>query len=348
MTEVLTIDPVRPDPAVIARAAECLRGGGLVAFPTETVYGLGAHALDPRAVRRIFDAKGRPSTDPLIVHVTSIAQVQRLVADLPPATHLLAARFWPGPLTVVLRRSSLVPDEVTAGLDTVAIRIPAHPVARAFIEGAAVPVAAPSANLFSRPSPTSAQHVLADLRDRIDMVIDGGNTVVGVESTVLDLSGTVPTVLRPGAVTLEMLCEVLPGVRARHAFVAEAHEAMASPGILSRHYSPRAPLTLYEGSEPDVRTRLANDARVEMATGRRVGIIAADEDPFTEGHVVRVGSRDDPDAVASRLYAALRELDAADVDLILARGFPADSGLGVAIQDRLRRAAGGRVVHVAR
>ena len=347
VTEVLTIDPLHLDPAAIARAAACLRRGGLVAFPTETVYGLGAHALDRHAVRRIFDAKGRPSSDPLIVHVTAIAQIQPLVAELPHSTHLLAVRFWPGPLTIVLRRSSLVPDEVTAGLDTVAIRMPAHPVARALIDTAAVPVAAPSANLFSRPSPTSAQHVLDDLRDRIDMVIDGGNTTVGVESTVLDLSGAVPTVLRPGAVTLEMLCEVLPRVSTRHVSVADANDAMASPGMLSRHYSPRAPLTLYEGAEPDVRARLADDARAEMAAGRRVGILAADEDPFTAGHVVRVGPREAPETVASRLYAALRELDAAGVDLILARGFPADSGLGVAIQDRLRRAAGGRVVKVA-
>lgn len=347
MTEVLTIDPLHLDPAAIARAAGCLRGGGLVAFPTETVYGLGAHALDRHAVRRIFEAKGRPSSDPLIVHVATIAQALPLVAELPPTMHRLAARFWPGPLTVVLKRSSVVPDEVTAGLSTVAVRMPAHPVARALLEAAAVPVAAPSANLFSRPSPTSARHVLEDLRGRIDMVIDGGDTTVGVESTVLDLSGEVPVVLRPGAVTLEMLCEVLPRVSTHRASVADENEAMASPGMLTRHYSPRAPLTLYEGPEPDVRVRLAEDARTETARGRRVGIIAADEDPFAQGLVVRVGPRDDPDAVASRLYAALRELDAAGVDLILARGFPAGPGLGVAIQDRLRRAAAGRIVDVA-
>lgn len=347
VTEVLTVDPLHLDPAAIARAADCLRRGGLVAFPTETVYGLGARALDRHAVRRIFEAKGRPSSDPLIVHVTTLAHLEPLVAELPDTVHRLAARFWPGPLTVVLKRSSLVPDEVTAGLDTVAIRMPAHPVARALIDAAAFPVAAPSANLFSRPSPTTAQHVLDDLAGRIDMVIDGGETTVGVESTVLDLSRAVPAVLRPGAVTLEMLSEVLSGVRALPPAVTDTSEAMASPGMLSRHYSPRAPLTLYEGPERDVRARLAADARGEIAKGRRVGILAADEDPFTEGHVVRVGPRDEPDAVAVRLYAALRELDAADVDLILARGFPADSGLGVAIQDRLRRAAGGRVVKVA-
>ena len=344
MTEVLTIDPLRPNPEHIARAAEVLRRGGLVAFPTETVYGLGAHALDRAAVRRIFEAKGRPSNDPLIVHVTTFAQVDPLVTGIPDAVHRLAARFWPGPLTLVLERSPLVPDEVTAGLDTVAIRMPAHPIARALIDAAAIPVAAPSANLFSRPSPTRADHVLEDLRDRIDVLIDGGPTTVGVESTVLDLSGDVPTVLRPGAVTLEMLREVLPRVETRRAQPAD-HETMRSPGMLSKHYAPRAPLTLYEGAASAVVDRIAADSHAAIARGRFIGVLAADEDPMFEGRVVRIGSEHDLATVASRLYAALRELDAAGVEAILVRGFPAESGLGVAIQDRLRRAAAGRLVH---
>jgi L-threonylcarbamoyladenylate synthase len=347
VTEIFTIDPVRPDPAAIARAAECLRGGGLVAFPTETVYGLGANALDRMAVRRIFDVKGRPFTDPLIVHVTAVTQAEPLVQHLPDTVRTLAARFWPGPLTVVLPRSALVPDEVTAGLATVAIRMPAHPIARALIDAAGIPIAAPSANLFSRPSPTRAAHVLEDLGDRVDIVIDGGPTGIGVESTVLDMSRDSPTVLRPGAVTLEMLREVLPRVDMHAAAAADAGGAMPSPGMLSRHYSPRAPLTLYEGSEAAVGSRMALDAHAAISQGRTVGILAADQDAFPEGRVVRVGSRHDIDAVASRLYAALRELDAAGVDQILARGFPAESGLGVAVQDRLRRAAGGRVITVA-
>src|SRR6185369_9139359 len=199
------------DPASIRRAADLLRQGGLVAFPTETVYGLGVHALDRDAVRRLFVAKGRPASDPLIVHVTSL-EAARLLASIPDHARELAVAFWPGPLTLVMPRSTVVPDEVTAGLDTVAIRVPAHPVARALIEEAGIPIAAPSANLFSRPSPTRAAHVLDDLDGRIDLVLDGGATTVGVESTVLDLSAARPTVLRPGVVTVEMLRRVIADV----------------------------------------------------------------------------------------------------------------------------------------
>jgi L-threonylcarbamoyladenylate synthase len=344
VTRTLSIDPDAPDDAAIRRAAEVLRAGGLVAFPTETVYGLGAYALHRAAVRRIFEAKGRPSTDPLIVHVAVFAQLAPLVATVPDVARLLAEHFWPGPLTLVMRRSAAVPDEVTAGLDTVAVRIPAHPIAQALLAAAAIPIAAPSANLFSRPSPTRAAHVLQDLDGRIDLVIDGGATTVGVESTVLDLSTGVPTILRPGAVTREMLMDVLPRVEIRDEAAAQPSGAMPSPGLLTKHYSPRAPLTLYEGDTPSVIQRMTADARANAAQGRSVGIVAADGDPFTEAHVVRIGGERDLATIASKLYAALRELDAAGVDVILARGFSSTSGLGVAITDRLRRAAAGRLV----
>lgn len=345
MTDVIRVDPATPDPAALVHAAECLRRGGLVAFPTETVYGLGVHALDRAAVRRLFDAKGRPANDPLIVHVDDFDRMRPLVAHVPDSVRALAARFWPGPLTVVLPRSARVPDEVTAGLNTVAIRVPAHPVARALIAAAGVPVAAPSANLFSRPSPTRASHVLEDLNGRIDLVVDGGPTPVGVESTVLDLSGEIPTILRPGAVSLEMLRAVLPQVERRTAD-APVTGALPSPGLLERHYSPRAPLTAYDGE--NALARLMRDARASMADGQRLGIMAADEDrrvlseiehadrPVT---IVYLGSERDLATVASRLYAAMRELDGSGVDRILARGFPGEDGLAVAIRDRLRRAA---------
>jgi L-threonylcarbamoyladenylate synthase len=348
LTELVRVDPDNPDATAIARAAVVLQRGGLVAFPTETVYGLGAHALDRIAVRRIFEAKGRPANDPLIVHVSSIDELPPLVAAVPSDVHRLAERFWPGPLTVVLPRSPLVPDEVTAGLRTVAVRVPANTVAQALMKAARLPIAAPSANLFSRPSPTKADHVLQDLDGRIDMVLDAGPTLVGVESTVLDLSHDVPTVLRPGAVTLEMLHDALPHVRMREAIVPmSADEPMPSPGLLSRHYSPQAPVTLYEGEPSAVIARLDRDARDAAGAGTRVGIIAADEDQLVDviAHVVRLGPQDDLAVVAARLYAALRELDAAGVDLILVRSFPEASGLGIAIRDRLRRAAG-RLVRV--
>jgi L-threonylcarbamoyladenylate synthase len=348
MTDVVRVDLVRPDPTAIARAAECLRSGGLVAFPTETVYGLGAHALDRIAVRRLFEAKGRPANDPVIVHVSSLENIGALVLDVPDVARALAARFWPGPLTLVLPRSPLVPDEVTAGLKTVAVRVPVHPVAQALLIAAAIPVAAPSANLFSRPSPTRATHVLNDLKGRIDLIVDGGPTTVGVESTVLDLSGETPTILRPGAITVEMLRDVLGRVDVR-ASRPDDGVAMPSPGLLSRHYSPRASLTLYEGEPPDAIARLIEDARVLLAGRESVGIMAADEDrdalgPVldTEGSRVEIrylGPERNATAIASRLYDVLRELDASGVDQILVRGFPADGGLGFAIQDRLRRAA---------
>ena len=342
---MIRVDPEAPDPAALAPAAECLRRGGLVAFPTETVYGLGAHALDRAAVRKVFAAKGRPANDPLIVHVDDIARMQALVRDVPAAARPLAARFWPGPLTLVLRRSERVPDEVTAGLGTVAVRVPAHPVARALLIAAGVPVAAPSANLFSRPSPTRASHVMDDLAGRIDLVVDGGATQVGVESTVLDLSGEVPTILRPGAVSIEMLCEILPRVE-RRSVDAPSSGPMKSPGLLERHYSPRAPLTVYDGS--DSVARLVRDACSFIANGQRLGIMAADEDrdalSIVEHHgplatIVSLGSERDLGTVASRLYAAIRELDASGVDRILVRDFPGSDGLAVAVRDRLRRAS---------
>ena len=343
MTDVIRVDPVTPDPAALLRAAECLRRGGLVAFPTETVYGLGVHALDRAAVRRLFEAKGRPANDPLIVHVDAVDRIYALVADVPDETRALAARFWPGPLTLVLLRSSRVPDEVTAGLNTVAIRVPAHPVAHALLTAAGIPVAAPSANLFSRPSPTRASHVLDDLAGRIDLVVDGGATPVGVESTVLDLSGEAPTILRPGAVSIDMLREILPRVERRSA-EAPSSGAMKSPGLLERHYSPRAPLTVYDGS--DGVTRLVRDACTWIASGQRLGIMVADEDRDAlvdvEHHgatIAYLGSESDLATVASRLYAVIRELDASGVDRILVRGLAGEDGLAVAIRDRLSRAS---------
>jgi L-threonylcarbamoyladenylate synthase len=348
MTDVVRVDPLRPDPELIAAAAERLRSGELVAFPTETVYGLGVHALDRAAVARLFAAKRRPATDPLIVHVGSFEDAAPLVSAMPDVARVLAARFWPGPLTLVMRRSGVVPDEVTAGLDTVAVRVPAHPVARALIEVAAIPVAAPSANLFSRPSPTRASHVVDDLDGRIDLILDGGPTTVGVESTVLDLSGERPAILRPGAVSAAMLRTLLPDL-AVSTTVSPATSSMRSPGMLEKHYAPRAPLMLYEG--PDALTRLCRDALAESARGgRTIGILAASEDRpmLPDGapglHIIELGAMHDLATVAAGLYSALRDLDAAGADVILARAFPSDEGLGAAIHDRLRRAAAGKVL----
>jgi len=289
------------------------------------------------------------------VHITSLESLAALASGVPAVVDLLAARFWPGPLTLVLPRSPRVPPEVTASLDTVAIRMPAHPVAHALITAAGTPVAAPSANLFSRPSPTRAAHVLEDLDGRIDMVLDGGETRVGIESTVLDLTRDEPAILRPGAVTPDMLREVIGDVRVRDTVGTTSSEPMASPGLLERHYSPRAPLTLYGG--PNAVESLYRDATEAVAAGRRVGLLLASGDldsarfstgprrlPTDDRLTIRELGPAVAD-VARSLYEALRDLDNAGVDLILARAFSQSDGLGMAIADRLRRAAAGRVIH---
>jgi L-threonylcarbamoyladenylate synthase len=353
-TRLLVVNREHPDPAIIAEAAALIRSGGLVVFPTETVYGLGAHALDPRAVAGVFEAKGRPSTDPLIVHVSGLLDLPALVREVPPVATLLAGRFWPGPLTLILPKSDRVPATVTAGLDTVAVRVPAHPVARALLAAADVPIAAPSANLFSRPSPTDASHVLADLDGRVDMVLDAGRADVGVESTVLDLTVTPPLVRRPGGVSLEDLRQVVPDVTVLTR-VASDGEAQASPGQLLRHYAPRAHVTLIEGDQAPVRRRLVAEARTRTVRGVRVGILAPDEDVAVlapelaqlaaAGQVVLhgYGSRLDLTRAAHELFNAIRTLDGSGVEQILAIA-PATSGIGLAIQDRLTRAAEGRVI----
>jgi L-threonylcarbamoyladenylate synthase len=318
----------------IAEAADVIRAGGLVAFPTETVYGLGANALDEAAARRVFAAKERPADDPLIVHLASAADLPRVAGRRPRWLDELAARFWPGPLTLVLPRGSAVPLAVTAGGGTVAVRVPAHAVARALIEAAGVPIAAPSANRFGRTSPTTAAHVLEDLDGRIDMILDGGPTPVGVESTVLDLTSDPPVVLRPGGVAVERLRELLGD---RLAIGGSAGADLRSPGTHLRHYAPRARLDLFDG--PGAAAAAAAHAASLVRAGWRVGALLFEGDPLPEQADARVLG----DPPERWLYAALRSLDAAGVDVIVAR-MPAPDGLGLALRDRLRRAAEGRVV----
>jgi len=343
VTEVLHVDPTNPGMELIARAAECLRAGGLVAFPTETVYGLGAHALDRRALQRVFAAKERPANDPLIVHVTAIDDIEPLVVEIPRVARELAARFWPGPLTMVLRRSERVPDEVTAGLETVAIRVPSHPIAQALLRCARLPIAAPSANRFSRPSPTRAAHVLADLADRIDMILDGGPTTVGLESTVVDLVRQPPMVLRPGAIDAEALRAVIPDVRLRARPVDPGTAGLPAPGMLPKHYAPATPLILFEGDRASTIDAIAQTVRLRRERGQSVAILAFRDDlePLRALGVqlLDLGNENDPPTVASRLYAALREGDELGVDVILVRNITTDRPLSTAIQDRLRRAA---------
>ncbi len=347
-THVIRVNPLAPDPVIISRAAEIIRQGGLVAFPTETVYGLGANALDADAVKGIFRAKSRPFTDPLIVHLASDETLQELVADVSPIVQMLISRFWPGPLTLVLPKSRAVSAVVTAGGSTVAVRIPAHKVALALIRAAGVPIAAPSANSFGQVSPTCAEHVFADLKGRIDMILDGGDTIVGVESTVLSLAHGIPTILRPGGVSLEALQSVLGEVQVQHHQLMDSEIAL-SPGTHLKHYAPQANLTVYMGTRSVTLSAIRARAECLLQSGEKVGILVAEEDQvqfFDIPAVVQVlGSIENLEDVARHLYAALRALDQKDVSVILAYDF-GSSGLGLAIRDRLTRASAGRIVRL--
>jgi L-threonylcarbamoyladenylate synthase len=319
-------------------AAAILRAGGLVALPTETVYGLGANALDRRAVQAIFEAKGRPADDPVIVHLAYAALLER-VAYANPTAWRLAECFWPGPLTLVLPRRAEVPAEVSAGLDTVGVRVPSHPLASAILEAADLPIAAPSANLFGRTSPTTARHVLDDLDGRIDAVLDGGPTPVGVESTIVDLSSDTPRLLRPGGLAAEAVEAVL-GVSLEVVSASRAGPQVA-PGMLAVHYAPRTPLTLIVG--PAAAARLAMEVKSALDRGHRVGVIALSDDVtrLPEGaHLRVVGAWDQPEESATRLFEALRSLDAERLDVLFVRELADPTrGLGRALADRLRRAS---------
>lgn len=346
-TMVLATPPDAIPPDAIALAASLLRAGDVVAFPTETVYGLGADATSETAVQRIFVAKERPLHDPLIVHLADAAQLAEVARDIPPEVARLAERFWPGPLTLVLRRNPRIPAIVAAGGDTVGVRVPAHPVALALLRAAHLPIAAPSANRFMHTSPTTAAHVLADLDGRIACVLDGGPTTVGVESTVVDLTTHPPRLLRPGGVTLEALRTILPDIVAPDSTSTPANREPAhAPGQMERHYAPHTRLIVFDATGADALSAMLAEAEGAIARGERVGALAADEEAATlEGagaRVARLGPMNDLAAISRRLYAALRELDAAGLDVLLAHSF-GRQGLGLAIEDRLRRAAGGRL-----
>ncbi len=370
-TQRVTIDSQQPDPGIIEQAAQIIRQGGLVAFPTETVYGLGADALNASAAQGIFLAKGRPANDPLIVHVADASWLDALASEIPAIAWQLAEQFWPGPLTLVLRKRPQVPDVVTASGATVAIRAPRHPIAQALIQHAQTPIAAPSANRFSHTSPTTAQHVWDDLNGRIEMILDGGATAIGVESTVLDVTGAVPVLLRPGGVPLEALTDAIGEVQQRTR--NKPGEVMASPGLLDKHYAPTAGLWLFRGEAERVRDAFLHTLHEQQRQGRRVGLLLTEEDALDVSMIAAqvlpaawtgttsldnaednaperflviesLGAYGRLEEVAQRLFAAMRALDAAGVDLILAHEFPAH-GLGLAINDRLKRAAE-RVIEV--
>lgn len=351
----------------LKEAAQILRDGGLVAFPTETVYGLGGNALDEKAAGKIYAAKGRPSDNPLIAHVSCAAEVTPLVKYIPEAGRKLMDAFWPGPLTIIFPKSDIVPYGTTGGLDTVAVRMPVDPVANCLIALAGVPVAAPSANTSGRPSPTTADHVWQDLNGKIEMIIDGGPVGIGVESTIVDVSGDVPAVLRPGAITMEMLKDVLGEVTIDPAILGPMSEGVRpkAPGMKYKHYAPKADLTLVEPAnvadarktgkavamtqeqvEQMVKT-VWKLAKEKLDAGYKVGIICTDESRshYPQGEVRSIGARKSQESVAHNLYALLREFDDLKVDYIFSESFTQDH-LGQAIMNRLSKAAGYQIYKV--
>ncbi len=328
----------------LAKAAEILRQGGLVAFPTETVYGLGGNGLLKEASKKIYEAKGRPSDNPLILHISKKEELLPIVQEVPPMAEVLIEQFWPGPMTLVFKKNELVPYETTGGLDTVAVRMPAHNGALQLIEEAGVPVAAPSANTSGRPSPTMAEHVKEDLDDKIDMIVDGGSVGIGLESTIIDVTGDVPVILRPGYITKEMLEEVLEEVEMDSGLREDTEEAPKAPGMKYRHYAPKAHMTVYEGEITTVAKTIHHLAQEYPA--EKVGILATEEtkDLYTHGQVVVAGSRE-KNTVGQELYRALREFDSLDVDVIFSESFSEDEK-SEAIMNRLLKAAGQRMVIV--
>ena len=342
-TTVITVDPDHPDEHDIQTAACVLLAGGLVAFPTETVYGLGANALDETAVGRIFAAKGRPFDDPLIVHIAAKPQVEEVARAIPDIAHTLAEKFWPGPLTLVLNKHSRVADRVSTGLETVAVRMPNHRVPLDLIRVAGIPVAAPSANLFTRPSPTSAAHVAEDLSGRVDIILDGGPCPIGLESTVLDLTGPKPAILRPGGITAEALQEYFPDL----ILSGVSAGGRASPGMMLKHYSPKARFFLFTGARENFAARFREVIKELLRAELKVGVMAADEDlPIFAGLPIlmeNLGPQSDLDAIGRALFAKMRALDARGADIILMRAIQA-AGLGMAIRDRLIKAAHQQII----
>ena len=347
-TKVEKIEKTQMNMDIINAAGQILKQGGLVAFPTETVYGLGANALDEEAARKTYAAKGRPSDNPLIVHIASLEDLYPITKKVPEKAVALAEKFWPGPLTMIFEKSELVPHGTTGGLETVAVRMPDNEVALALIRAGGGYVSGPSANKSGRPSPTMARHVLDDLEGRIDMILDGGPVHIGVESTIVDMTVEPPMILRPGAVTKEMLEETVGEVTVDHTILtADAKTPPKAPGMKYRHYAPRAEMTVVEGPLEKVVDKIGELAAARENEGHRVGIIDTQETMGRYDHenVKCIGTREDESTVAANLYAILREFDDDGTEYIYSEAFASD-GIGSAVMNRLLKAAGHHVINV--
>ena len=342
-TKVLYLDENNIDQSIIEEAGAVIRQGGLVAFPTETVYGLGANALDADAVKKIFEAKGRPQDNPLIVHISDFDELPALVTEIPEIARKLMEKFWPGPMTIIFRKSGIIPYETSAGLESVGVRMPSNAIARALIKAAGVPIAAPSANISGRPSPTEVGSCLEDLYGKVDMIIGGEKCEVGVESSVIDVTAYPPCILRPGGITPEMFRTVDQNIYMDPAILKkpDADIKPKAPGMKYRHYAPKAPVKIVRG-EPEKVIALINEmVQNYIDEGKNVGIIATDEtkDSYKNGIVVSLGSRKDMDKITQNLFETLRAFDDKDVSLIFSEAFE-EKGKGIAVMNRLIKAAG--------
>lgn len=347
-TKIVTIDDKAIDEATLQEAGSIIREGGLVAFPTETVYGLGGDALNQESSKKIYAAKGRPSDNPLIVHICKMEDLAPIVQEIPEAVFRLAEAFWPGPLTVILKKSDMVPKETTGGLDTVAVRMPSHPVAQKFIEYAGGYVAAPSANVSGRPSPTKAKYVIEDMTGRIDMILDGDGIDIGLESTIVDMTGEMPMILRPGYITKDMLEKVLGEVSVDKTILdINCKEPPKAPGMRYRHYAPKGQLTIVEGDVTRTIKKINELTKESHLNGEKVGIIGTEETKnlYFGDSVKSVGKRRDEESIARTLYTILREFDDEDVSVIYSESF-SECSMGQAIMNRLLKAAGHQIIYV--
>lgn len=349
-TILAKVDLRQPEGAeIVQTAARILREGGLVAFPTETVYGLGGNGLDGAACEKIYLAKGRPSDNPLILHISELEELKPIVREISPAAQKLMEAFWPGPLTLVFPKSDIVPEKATGGLDTVAVRFPNHPVARAIIRAAGLPIAAPSANSSGKPSPTRASHVEFDLNGKIDMIVDGGAAEWGLESTIADVSGEIPVILRPGAVTKEMMEAVVGKVEIDPAILSKPTEHLKpkAPGMKYTHYSPKAEVILVKGKRKAVADEINRLAAAEKTLGKKTGVMATEEtkDLYHADVVLSLGSRESPEEIGANLFKYLRKFDFLGVDKVYSEVF-SEEGEGMAIMNRLNKAAGYRTIEV--
>lgn len=347
-TQLIKLDSNNIDEELITKAGQIIMDGGLVAFPTETVYGLGGDALNSSSSEKIYKAKGRPSDNPLIVHIADIDDIYKIASEVPENTLKLAKSFWPGPLTMVLKKSDLVPSETTGGLNTVAVRMPDNKIALEFIRKAGGFVAAPSANKSGRPSTTSAQHVMEDMKDRIDMIIDGGSSTIGLESTIIDLTEEIPVILRPGYITINRLSRVVGDVIFDPAIIeADSDQAPRAPGMKYKHYAPKGDLVIIKGDEEKVVSYISAQTKKALQDGERVGIIASNETymKYQATVVQNMGSRDDEVMIAKRLYAVLRDFDAEEITRIYSEDFNTPN-MGQAIMNRLIKAAGHSIINL--